>query len=210
MSSVSQKLIAAMTGAILLVVMPIVAATGRAEEPISSDQILHALMPLPMTRSLSAPRPDTDKPEQTQFLESLRSKPADAFAPDERQRLAAIADTKPAIDLSVNFAYNSDKILPATIPQVRALGQALASSQAAGNTFVVAGHTDGAGNDQYNQKLSERRAEAVKSYLVEHHGVPAANLIAVGYGRTRLKIPSNPLAPENRRVQIVNVTAPAK
>jgi outer membrane protein OmpA-like peptidoglycan-associated protein len=139
----------------------------------------------------------------------LRSKPAASLGPDERQKLATVASGKPAIDLTVNFGYNSDKIVPAAVPQVQALGQALASPKAAGNTFVVAGHTDGAGNDAYNQQLSERRAEAVKVYLIERYKVPAANLIAVGYGKTRLKNVNNPLAPENRRVQIVNMTATA-
>jgi outer membrane protein OmpA-like peptidoglycan-associated protein len=183
---------------------------ARAEEPIPAEQILNTLIPYTATRSLSSPRPDApDRSEQGQFLDSLRSKPANSLAPDERQRLTTIAGGKPAIDLTVNFGYNSDKIAPGALPQVQALGQALASPKAAGNTFVVAGHTDAAGNDAYNQSLSERRAEAVKVYLVEHYKVPAANLIAVGYGKTRLKNVNSPLAPENRRVQIVNMTATA-
>jgi outer membrane protein OmpA-like peptidoglycan-associated protein len=88
---------------------------------------------------------------------------------------------------------------------VTALGQALSSPQLASSTFVLAGHTDAKGSDPFNQDLSERRAESVKTYLIEHYKLPAANLISVGYGKTMLKNTNNPFAAENRRVQIINL-----
>jgi outer membrane protein OmpA-like peptidoglycan-associated protein len=72
---------------------------------------------------------------------------------------------------------------------------------------MLAGHTDGKGNDAFNQDLSERRADAVKRYLIARYELPTANLIAVGYGKSMLKNKDNPLAPENRRVQVVNMAA---
>jgi outer membrane protein OmpA-like peptidoglycan-associated protein len=48
----------------------------------------------------------------------------------------------------------------------------------------VGGHTDGKGSAAYNQKLSERRAASVKSYL-EQHGVDASRLSSKGYGMTQ-------------------------
>ncbi|MGC8030408.1 OmpA family protein, partial [Salmonella enterica] len=53
------------------------------------------------------------------------------------------------------------------VPSVQALGRALTSPELKGSTFVVAGHTDAAGGDSYNQDLSERRADSIKRYLVE-------------------------------------------
>lgn len=50
---------------------------------------------------------------------------------------------------------------------------------------TVEGHADSTGSDAYNQKLSERRANAVVKYLVESVGVPAGKLTAVGYGESR-------------------------
>jgi outer membrane protein OmpA-like peptidoglycan-associated protein len=179
----------------------------RAEEPITADQILNALVPR-AARSLSGPRPETAQtPEQTNFINSLRNRAASSFAADEREKLAAFANDKPSIDISINFDYNSDKIGPAATPAVQEVGKALVSPKLAGGTFIVAGHTDSKGNDAYNQQLSERRAEAVKAYLVMRYKIPAANLVAVGYGKTRLKNEKNPLAPENRRVQVVNMMA---
>jgi outer membrane protein OmpA-like peptidoglycan-associated protein len=91
------------------------------------------------------------------------------------------------------------------MPQVTALGKALTSDELKGATFVVAGHTDAKGGDSYNQGLSERRAEAVRRFLKDKYGIDSANLVAVGHGKTQLKDSANPLAAENRRVQIINL-----
>ena len=91
------------------------------------------------------------------------------------------------------------------MPAVTALGRALSSAELRGGTFVVAGHTDAVGSYASNQELSERRAESVKRYLVSNFQIPAATLVTVGYGKTKLKNNSDPNAAENRRVQIVNM-----
>lgn len=71
-------------------------------------------------------------------------------------------------------------------------------------TYVdVYGHTDSTGSDAYNQALSERRADAVASYL-SSRGVESARLEAVGYGETQ-PIASNDTLEgraQNRRVEI--------
>ncbi|MEO8595738.1 MAG: OmpA family protein [Candidatus Solibacter sp.] len=66
------------------------------------------------------------------------------------------------------------------------------------------GHTDAVGSEDYNMKLSENRANSVREYL-QSQGVPAANLSAVGYGKTR-PVASNDSASgrqQNRRVEMV-------
>lgn len=68
---------------------------------------------------------------------------------------------------------------------------------------VVEGHADAIGSDAYNQKLSERRANAVVKYLVNTVGVPADKLTAVGYGESR-PVATNDTAEgraQNRRVE---------
>jgi outer membrane protein OmpA-like peptidoglycan-associated protein len=74
-----------------------------------------------------------------------------------------------------------------------------------GSTFIVAGHTDAAGGESYNQDLSERRADAIKHYLMQNYGIASADLVTVGYGKSKLKDPNQPLAEVNRRVQVVNM-----
>jgi len=70
--------------------------------------------------------------------------------------------------------------------------------------FVIEGHTDLSGSPQHNQALSERRAEAVKRYLVDH-GIAADRLTTVGYGSSRpLTTDPSPTAQAiNRRVTLV-------
>ena len=175
----------------------------------TSDEIMHALAPEPiLTRSLSGQHANTPQPTgQVNLPETLRNRAASSLSPDDRQRLATVAAGQPEINVSVQFDYNSDRLGSAAIPAVEEIGKALASSKLSGGTFMVAGHTDGKGDDAYNQQLSERRAKSVKAYLIAHYHIPASNLIAVGYGKSKLKNLNDPFSPENRRVQIVNMTA---
>jgi outer membrane protein OmpA-like peptidoglycan-associated protein len=180
---------------------------AHSEEPALANEILKALTPDHDTRSLTVSHPEaTVTPEQAHLVGSLINKPADSLAPAERERLATIIKDKPSFDVKINFDFGSDKIGPPAARAVDEVGKALSNSKLTGNTFIIAGHTDGKGSDTYNRELSERRAESVKSYLIDKYKIPAANLIAVGYGKTMLKDPSDPFAPDNRRVQIVNMT----
>jgi outer membrane protein OmpA-like peptidoglycan-associated protein len=182
-------------------------ASVEAGDPISPEQIINALAPRPLTRSLtlSSPEAAAMSPDQAKFLDSVRNRPTRSLTLDERQELTAIAKDKPSIDIDIDFDYNSAQIGATATPGIIALGKALSSPQLANGTFMLAGHTDGKGSDAFNQDLSERRAEAVKRYLIARYKLPAANLISVGYGKSMLKNKDNPLAPENRRVQVVNM-----
>ncbi|MGY2051581.1 OmpA family protein [Methylobacterium sp. JK268] len=142
--------------------------------------------------------------EDRTFLDSLRNRTS--LTPSERTKLAAVSADKPSIDLEIPFEYNSAKIGPKALPIVKSLGAALARNELKGNTFLIVGHTDGKGKDQTNQALSERRAQAVKDYIVQNYGVPGTNLVSVGYGKAQLKDATNPLSPANRRVTAVNMS----
>ena len=183
-------------------------AIAQAGDPVSAQDILNALTPKPVTRSLRGPttdEPQKQTPEQQNFVNSVRNRTTRSLTLDERNELTTISKDKPSIDIEIDFAYNSAEIGREASPSVTALGQALSSPQLASSTFVLAGHTDAKGSDPFNQDLSERRAESVKTYLIEHYKLPAANLISVGYGKTMLKNTNNPFAAENRRVQIINL-----
>jgi outer membrane protein OmpA-like peptidoglycan-associated protein len=88
---------------------------------------------------------------------------------------------------------------------VQALGRALSRAELKGSTFIVAGHTDAAGGDAYDQDLSERRADSIKRFLMQNYGMAGADLVTVGYGKSKLKDPSRPLAEVNRRGQVVDM-----
>ncbi len=108
----------------------------------------------------------------------------------EREEIATIAKDKPNIDLEINFDYNSADISKKSLSSVQALGRALTNPDLKGSTFIVAGHTDAAGGEAFNQDLSERRADSIKRYLVDKFGIAGTDLVTVGYGKTKLKDPA--------------------
>lgn len=72
-------------------------------------------------------------------------------------------------------------------------------------TAVIEGHTDNVDTAEYNQKLSDERANSVRQYLINNFGIKASRLGAVGYGLTK-PIASNSTEEgrqKNRRVQAV-------
>lgn len=182
-----------------------------AAEDVTEDQILRALAPpakKPLTRGLSV-GPQQAEPvisaEEGRFVQKIRGRPSRSLSASEREEIAVIAKDKPNIDLEITFDYNSADISAKSLSAVQALGKALSSSDLKGSTFIVAGHTDAAGSEGYNQDLSERRADSIKRYLTDKYGIAGADLVTVGYGESKLKDASQPLAEANRRVQVVNM-----
>ena len=115
-------------------------------------------------------------------------------------------DALPTADLEVYFDFNSAAIAPAALAILKTLGEALSDGRLAGGTFIVGGHTDAKGEADYNQSLSQRRAAAVRDFLITNFPIPPAKLMAIGYGEEQLKAADEPLAGVNRRVQVINWT----
>jgi len=179
------------------------ATSAPAAAQVSADQIINALAPPPATRGLTMPATKPMNESDRAFVKSLRHRTR-SLTFEESERVADMSKDWQKIDLEIYFDYNSAKIDPEAEPQLKELGDALRSSRLRNATVVVGGHTDGKGGQSYNDRLSERRAQAVKRYLVEKLDVPADNLATAGYGKRHLKNANDPYAPENRRVQIVN------
>jgi outer membrane protein OmpA-like peptidoglycan-associated protein len=184
-------------------------AKAVAGDDVSEDQIVRALVPAkkPLTRGLSVgPQADpAATAAEGRFVQTIRGRATRSLSLTEREEIATIAKDKPNIDLEITFDYNSADISAKSLPSVQALGKALTNPDLKGSTFIVAGHTDAAGGEEYNQGLSERRADSIKHYLTDKFGIAGTDLVTVGYGKTKLKDPSNPLAEVNRRVQVVNM-----
>ena len=110
---------------------------------VSAEQILNALQPKPLTRGLSmgarAAQIDPEvKAKQASFVEGLRNRKTRSLSTSEREQIAEIAATKPNIDLEIQFDFNSASISSASMPSVKALGEALTDAKLKGSTFVVA------------------------------------------------------------------------
>ncbi|MGH0034791.1 MAG: OmpA family protein [Myxococcota bacterium] len=110
---------------------------------------------------------------------------------------------RPRLDLPVEFATGSDAIDDDARRILDEMGSALNSPGLARQRVEIGGHTDDVGESDYNQGLSERRAAAVRDYLVEQHGIDAGRLQARGYGETAPKESgTDPAARQaNRRVE---------
>ena len=179
------------------------------ENTVSADQILSALKPKPLTRGLSVgPQQQIDPAAaaaESKLVQKVRGRSTRSLSISEREEIAAVVKDKPKIDLEINFDYNSADVSAKSLPSVEALGRALTNSDLKGSTFVVAGHTDAAGGEAYNQDLSERRADSIKRYLVDKYGINGSDLVTVGYGKSQLKDPNQPMSESNRRVQVVNM-----
>jgi len=102
---------------------------------------------------------------------------------------------------SVHFDFDKSTIRSDAVP---VLDEAVEILKAEGVVAVIVeGHTDSVGTDAYNQKLSHRRAEAVRKYLVEH-GIPSNRISTEGFGESR-PVASNDTADgraQNRRVEL--------
>ena len=198
---------AGMRGLVIVAALAMPAGIALAAEEVTEDQIVRALAPKkPLTRSLSASQPDpVATAAETQLIDSLRNRKTRSLSSGEREQIASIAKDKPNIDLEITFDYNSADISRQAEPAVQALGKALSNQSLRGSTFMVAGHTDAAGGEGYNQELSERRADAIKRVLVTRYGLAPNDLVTVGYGKSAPKNASDPMSPANRRVQVVNM-----
>lgn len=104
------------------------------------------------------------------------------------------------IRIDIKFATNKADITEEYAGEVERVAKFL--RKYASVNAEIAGHTDSTASDAYNQKLSQRRADAVKTMLVTRYGIDASRLTAVGYGEAK-PIASNDTAEgraQNRRV----------
>lgn len=103
------------------------------------------------------------------------------------------------------FDTGSDRLRPESTPTLKEIGDVLARH--ADLRLLIEGHTDDVGDAASNQALSEKRAAAVRAYLVERHGVAPDRLEAKGFGASRPAVPND--TPEgrqqNRRVELVRL-----
>jgi OOP family OmpA-OmpF porin len=143
---------------------------------------------------------------QKVFL-TLKPAPAPVAAPAPAPEPAPVPAPAPApvvkeiITFNLLFDFDKATIRDDMVPMLEQAQKILNEDPAA--TYVIAGHTCSIGTDAYNQKLSERRAAAVKNWLVGN-GIAAGRLETVGFGETQPKYDNktNEGRTLNRRVEI--------
>jgi OmpA-OmpF porin, OOP family len=146
---------------------------------------------------------DALTPEPTQKTPRLRSI---RVSPNNDVETKYVKPAKPAsASLLITFETNSAALTPHAKQSLDVVAQALSSSKLADFRFAIQGHADPRGDSESNLRLSQLRAESVRQYLVQNKQVEDGRLEAVGKGDKELLNSSNPIAPENRRVTIVNL-----
>jgi len=102
----------------------------------------------------------------------------------------------------VYFAFNSAVLEPASEPALTGLATML--QRHPDWSVTIEGHTDSIGTAASNEKLSTARAEAVRSALVEHHGVAPTRLATMGFGASRPRESNATIEgrARNRRVEL--------
>jgi len=106
------------------------------------------------------------------------------------------------LTLDINFATDSSKVGPEFDSEIAKAAQCIKDYP--GNVVVIEGHTDSTGSAAYNQKLSQRRADAVKRQLMGKYDVEESRIIAKGFGESK-PISDNKSAGGrelNRRVEV--------
>ncbi|WP_237058900.1 OmpA family protein [Microbulbifer sediminum] len=101
----------------------------------------------------------------------------------------------------VRFEFNSDRLTPAARDDLQQAVRALRNQP--GSAVEIAGHTDSLGNDNYNLRLSQKRANAVRAFLISN-GIDAGRIAANGYGEQQPVAPNDTEAgrAQNRRVEM--------
>lgn len=119
---------------------------------------------------------------------------------------------KPAIRYSLpasSFALGSAVLPPLLRQQLDVFAEVLRGKKGGGREVRIIGHADASGTQSGNLALSQRRAEAVRSYLVSK-GADPSMLQAKGVGSAQPKNKADPFAGENRRVEIGRAKPPTQ
>jgi len=102
------------------------------------------------------------------------------------------------------FDYDKPDLRSEAVASLQKLAELIRRNPSA--SFLIEGHTDSFGSDDYNLDLSRRRAESVKAWLTGTMGLPAGSIETRGFGKARLIAPATGTVEEqqlNRRVEIV-------
>jgi outer membrane protein OmpA-like peptidoglycan-associated protein len=107
---------------------------------------------------------------------------------------------------NLNFEFGKADIKKESLPYLDKLADTL--NKAKGWTLEIQGHTDDKGGDDFNMKLSQNRADAVKNYLITK-GVLLDTITAKGFGESKPLVPNDSDAnrEKNRRVEF-KITKP--
>ena len=105
--------------------------------------------------------------------------------PTQHCATVAYEDTIVRLDADLLFPFNESELEDKEAPDLKAAAKRIAAMRQKDDWIRFEGYTDIIGGDDFNKRLSERRAEAVANWFVEQGFVPASRVRTEGYGRTK-------------------------
>lgn len=181
----------------LVATLALAATPTLAQTALSDGQILQGLQGLT----------DNAQPISAEQMRKLVQQHMTQYPGEQltRPSLALHLDKLPQINVQIQFRLNSAIIEPSSYGTIGAIADAMHNPVLLGYKFIITGNTDVTGPREYNLKLSQERADAVKEALSTTFNVDPRRLEAVGLGEEVLLDPKNPTGAVNRRVQIFTV-----
>jgi outer membrane protein OmpA-like peptidoglycan-associated protein len=155
---------------------------------------------------LSAGPARAEDPSIEEMVCALDAQCAMPFTDRRVRGVTATPSVRPpaSFDITLNFPFDSAELTSDSRTKLDRVAKALTDPSTIKLDIIVSGHTDARGAADYNQLLSERRAQAVRQFLVTERGIDPKRLVAKGYGKSQLLFPSDPNNELNRRVQFQN------
>ena len=188
--------IASVTALTLAALLAVGGAQAQQERVMREGQVTQQALIDALAPAAAASAPADDQPRTRSWKPGVR--PAAAAA-----GTAAAAAQPARASILVTFVTGSADLTGDAKRALDVLAGAMKSDKLASVKFTIEGHADPRGSEELNLRLSQSRAESVRAYLTSSHGLAAERINAVGKGSSALMKPSEPAAPENRRVTIV-------
>jgi outer membrane protein OmpA-like peptidoglycan-associated protein len=208
MQAVKSFLLGFAAGAILAAVP----ALGGGGTALAEDAVLlgNSASECDISLALGVSKPGCTQPVKRPGTRGLSIGNADQMqvpAPGEATTPAhaPVAHPHRSAAFQIKFEFGSARLTEEATQILDRIGAVLSAPDAARTRFRIAGHTDGVGSPVRNQKLSEERAESVKTYLTGRFSIDGSRLEAVGKGSHELLDRDNPAAAVNRRVEVTNL-----
>jgi outer membrane protein OmpA-like peptidoglycan-associated protein len=194
-----------MTNLLVLIKSLVVIGTVLATPPASAQmddatrKLIEQLKPGTGPQATRGLRPAASPPPATDAVPVAPAAGATATPPAQ--------PTQGAASIIVTFSSGSSDLGPDARRQLQTLGNAITSGELSVFRFRIEGHTDTVGDAMANRLLSDRRAAAVRDFLIANFAVRPERLEAVGLGDAVPAVPTPPNTsePRNRRVVVVNL-----
>lgn len=140
-----------------------------------------------------------------EFVQAFQEKPKTrGFQPD-RGVEGIVQDQRPNVNVLIHFDYNSATIKSDSEKFLKEIASAL-QSELKESVFVIAGHTDSDGSEDYNIALAQKRAISIKNFLL-NQGVNYNQMRTESFGKSKPIADNNTEIgkAKNRRVEFIRV-----